>query len=80
MPAVNRFVRTTAWRMLALTVEPVPTFVLAKDLDHPRVKMFLGLLLRLVPGIIELRSDPLDQYCHREHVFDEGGHNVVMSF
>ena len=78
--AVNRFVRTTEWRFLALTIEDVPTFVLARDLDHPRVNMFLGLLLRLVPGMVELRNDPFDGYRHREHVFDEGGRNIVMSF
>ncbi len=52
----------------------------ARDLDHPRVKMFLGLLLRLVPGMVELRNDPLDQYRHQEHQFAEGGRNIVMSF
>ena len=66
--------------MLVLTIEAVPTFVLAKDLDHPRVKMFLALLLRLVPGMVELRNDPLDRYRHQEHRFEEGGSNIVMSF
>ena len=80
VPAVNRFVQTAGWHFLALTIEDVPTFVLAKDLDHPRVKMFLGLLLRLVPGMVELRNEPFESYRHREHQFEEGGRNIVMSF
>lgn len=80
VPAVNNFVRSAKWRLLVLTVEEVPTFVLARDLDHPRVKMFMGLLLRLVPGMVELRNDPIESFKHLVHTFEEGGGNVVMSF
>ncbi|MBN1669857.1 MAG: class I SAM-dependent methyltransferase [Kiritimatiellae bacterium] len=80
VPAVNRFVRTTDWNLLLLTIEDIPTFVLAKDLEHPRVRMLRSLLYRLVPGMVELRNDPLDSFRHRTHTFEEGGCNIVMSF
>lgn len=80
VPAVNRFIEATPWRMLALTIEEVPSFVLGRELDHPATQLFISLLFRLVPGMVDLPHTSLETYSQKVYAFDEGGHNIVMTF
>ena len=58
IPAVNEFLRTEGWGMIAMTAEAAATYVLAKDPQADSADELLSRIVYNVPGVIEIRGFP----------------------
>jgi hypothetical protein len=64
--AVNAFVAKNSLAFVALTLEPYPTYVLARDTGLPAIQTLIAKLIYNVPGIVEIRDFPKGRgFVHR---------------
>ena len=82
--AVDAFVTETDWEFAALTVEPLPTYLLARPGAADRIAAMTERLVLDAPGIVEIRDYPGRPFIHK--TFDLTGRRgrtktrVVPSF
>ena len=80
IPAVDEFLRTEGWSMIALTAEAAATFVLADESRAGAAAELLSRIVYNVPGVIEIRGFPERPFLVRSVTFPDGTVRQFPSF